>query len=416
MASDKIKQLCEYIDNNKVKNYPINNEILKNSTDYVKNSYMKMLAVILQTGDDVEKSQKDLFTRIVVGGNVEYDVEDYLRQAIDIEIQEYLDFVKDVKDTELKYRFVLDAIILSTVSSINEEKAKMIANFMEDLKLEKIEVEFISKLAKSILLQDSTLYQKLRKSTEDIGYSIYQDYIVLFVNGVCFSSQEMLHIQYLSKEKLDMSIFEAKDAAYVLKNNKILIKHAEINLSEKALHLDSNEEVIFEKCKIVGDKCSIYLSGCEKVVFKGCTFVNFKETAINEKSVGSIVFRDCKFIDCYKYYRRGRDDWKELGGVIYTEDAEKNAVNVITECEFKNCGGVNESNYYSSAVLSNCRINISNTKIRNCWNYNNAKEIDKSKLDPESPFRSLFIKGTISEKIDIHDSALLVPNEKEIFY
>lgn len=53
MSKDRISRLCEYIDKNKAKNYPIHNSILSTETDYIKNSYFKMLAVILEQGQEI---------------------------------------------------------------------------------------------------------------------------------------------------------------------------------------------------------------------------------------------------------------------------------------------------------------------------------------------------------------------------
>ena len=39
MANGKIDLLCQYIENNKAKNYPIKNDSLRDSTDFIKNGY-----------------------------------------------------------------------------------------------------------------------------------------------------------------------------------------------------------------------------------------------------------------------------------------------------------------------------------------------------------------------------------------
>ena len=135
MSSERIKQLCDYIDQNKAKNYPIRNEILKSEEDFVKNGYLRMLAVVLQVGDSIQDGQMNLYKRMVAGAEAENSVEDYMRQAMEIEIQGYLDFVSACKEGELKYRFVLDAMLLTVDGEEKENRLKFITSFCEDIKL-----------------------------------------------------------------------------------------------------------------------------------------------------------------------------------------------------------------------------------------------------------------------------------------
>ena len=54
---ENIKQLEEYLKSNKEGNNPIHNKLLENGTDYLINSYLKMLAVILQIEQKVSEEQ-----------------------------------------------------------------------------------------------------------------------------------------------------------------------------------------------------------------------------------------------------------------------------------------------------------------------------------------------------------------------
>lgn len=48
MNKDKITILCKYLDNSVAQRYPISNSELAGSTDYIKNGYLRMLAVVMQ--------------------------------------------------------------------------------------------------------------------------------------------------------------------------------------------------------------------------------------------------------------------------------------------------------------------------------------------------------------------------------
>ena len=84
MEKSKIDFLCEYLEQNTAKQYPIANAELAESSDYIKNGYLKMLAVVMQQSGNILKTQLEVFRRIVEGAKVENAAEDYLRMALDI--------------------------------------------------------------------------------------------------------------------------------------------------------------------------------------------------------------------------------------------------------------------------------------------------------------------------------------------
>ena len=65
MSKERIQELCDYIDRNKVRRHLIDNTKLKEQPDHVVHSYFKMLAVILQAGIP-ETAQIHFFQRLVL--------------------------------------------------------------------------------------------------------------------------------------------------------------------------------------------------------------------------------------------------------------------------------------------------------------------------------------------------------------
>lgn len=116
MSNANIEQLCAYIEKNKAKTYPIKNEMLEEETDYLINGYFKMLAVILQQAGEVTDAQYFLYQRMIAGTSSENSAEDYFRMAMEIEVEDYLKFTAELKEIDLSYRFILDAMILTCVS------------------------------------------------------------------------------------------------------------------------------------------------------------------------------------------------------------------------------------------------------------------------------------------------------------
>ena len=141
MDKSKIDLLCEYLNENVAKRYPIANSYLENNTDYIKNGYLKMLAVVMGQSGNVTKEQTELFKRIIEGAKVDEKAEDYLRMALEIEVNDFINFADECKDLELKYRFILDAIILTCVKDRTEGQLALISQFCESYGITKEELQ-----------------------------------------------------------------------------------------------------------------------------------------------------------------------------------------------------------------------------------------------------------------------------------
>ena len=151
MSSERIKKLCDYIDQNKAKNYPIENSMLSKTNDFLKNGYLRMLAVILQSGKTVTEGQLNLYERIVEGAESINSAEEYMRQALEIDIQGYLEFVNECRKTPLVYRFVLDSLVLIGDGEKEENTLKLDAYICESLRIRKEELYYLIIFAKMIL-------------------------------------------------------------------------------------------------------------------------------------------------------------------------------------------------------------------------------------------------------------------------
>ena len=178
--------MCAYIDQNQSKNFSIANHFLEGETDYVKNSYFKMLAVILQQGKEIIKAQNDLLECMIISAQCDYISADYFRQALEVEIEEYVNFTEQYRDMPAKYRFVLDSLILSA-DYLSEDQSKLIADFMEALRITKDEAIYLSALAKAILEQDTARYVTNEENrVENISSDIAREYLKKFIKDDIF--------------------------------------------------------------------------------------------------------------------------------------------------------------------------------------------------------------------------------------
>lgn len=408
MSSERIKKLCEYIDQNKAKNYPIENSMLYESEDFIKNGYLRMLAVVLQVGNNITEGQLNLYKRIVEGASAENTTEEYMRQAMEIEIQEYTDFVNSCKEEELRYRFVLDAILLAADGDNKEGQLKFIASFCENIKMSKEELDYLASMAKAILEQSEAEYVDtfVEKSLEDISEDLFAEYMnaIFDRQDKIYASDNAILFRPLSESDVTASGIEAIQQA---KQPYVRIIGAHINLDAWNLSLvfKEKEYVIFEDCvfsgagkNMIASKFNLLnLQSCKNVLIYNCEFKNFDTPVLLVEKIGDMRIINTKFEKCIYCYDRECRRWEKLGGVIQSTKPEAMGNIQIDNCKFEDCGGKNVSDYESSEIISNCKIKSLESTYINCWNYNDCYhkdgfrgELVGGEIDYDSNQRTLF--------------------------
>lgn len=308
---ENLQSLIEYIKQNKPANYPIGNEELEKETDFIKNIYFKMLALVLQVGDFVSEAQLNIYRRLLAGGGAQYEYSEYFRQALKVETRDFDEFVREYKTKGLRYRFVLDSILLCMDGERKKDQLEFVASIEESLGLKLDEAKYLTKLAKSILLQDRKMYSELQViPSEQFTYSLFKDYIELFAKGYVWKTPKEVYLYSPSKEEFDIvgeskmvkfeGIIEFGDMvdAIEFEQPKVELKNLIIDVSKIQLQFSENTELKFENCEFKGGSYPICIIGTKEVEFNNCTFRNFEHTVVMEEGIGNVVFENCEFLDC----------------------------------------------------------------------------------------------------------------------
>lgn len=450
-------RLLEDIKEHNYINYPIKNELLESQTDYIKNTYFTLLAVVLQQGGEVKSGQRSLFQRLLIGAAAEHDMQDHIRRALEFDVETYMDFMSQLKELDemsLKYRFLVDAVVLACCDVPTEEQLELLALFMGSLELSKDDVEYISDLCRSILEQDAALYWQTADkciagfdintlSPYTSGYIYSQNYISVTDTAV--------RVYYSDKTALDPDDVFKEESIY---QSVVKVSGCVIDMSKRPLEFDNNKQVVFENCRFENGLRSMFFTRTKEVVFRNCEFSDYKTIAVVEDSVGEASFISCSFYNCYNYYSRNTDDWKRFGCVIHTfNEAAANGINLLEDCRFDNCGGANMHNFFTSAFISDCRCEVKACEFDHCWHYNNIRhlmyedtntaklirnlvptngifkkntdsgannseesrielnnikvKLSREWIDADNPWRTMFIPGTVNNGNKIVDSAKL---------
>lgn len=233
MANGKIDLLCQYIENNKAKNYPIKNDSLRDSTDFIKNGYLKMLAVILQQAGEIKDAQLFIYKRILAGAQAELEAGEFLRMALTVEIEDFVNFTGECKEIPLKYNFVLDASILMGVEEKNDEQIRLLVGFCEALGITKEELRYLAVMAKAILeVKVSAYVDAYEARVDSIPDVVFQGYMYLLAKSCICANSNLTIFQPSCGEEVNLRMLERLREA---DTPNIRLVNVEVDLQEDSL-------------------------------------------------------------------------------------------------------------------------------------------------------------------------------------
>lgn len=394
MSKSNIEALCDYLQKNKAEFYPIKNEMLDSETDFILNGYMKMLAVILQQADEIQEAQIAIYKRLLAGVKTDKLAEDYLRMALEITVEDYFSFSAEMKDLMVRYRFILDALVLTCLSPKNYDQIKLVAEFVEAVNVTKDELRYISTMAKAIVCMDMSMYVDACELEFDVVLQeVFYGYTKLLVEKCVLYNDRMTIFQPSCVEDVTVEKLEEINN---IKSPILKLNNIRLNASEYPLVISNRKRVVLENCSFVGgNKNSITFFQCEEVKIINCEFKDFTSYTIFIEFVKDLVIRGTNFSNCFYTYNNSRNDWSTLGGVIHVGkchdlETSENILKpmVIDNCCFNDCGGKNKAYYFRKAFLTNFACYVNNSVFTNCWHY--CCTNGKYNIDPEDSRRTMF--------------------------
>ena len=395
MYSEKIKELINYIEKTKTIDFQIERKDLREETDYIKNSYFKLLAVLLVQGTEIQPGQKNLYERLITGAKCDYTFHDFICQALDIEIEEYVEFMNQIKELEIRYSFVLDVLLLTVINEKKEEQIKLAAHFIEALRIEKCTLKYLCSLSKAILEQDAVQYmycdaKRPQEITEEFGkYYISADMEPGIWN---YNSECLLYSPKLAE--IDTHLFEE-----LVKTNLPIIhmKNIYIKPHQYKFVFLGHKKVIFENCYFESNQ-AIEISECEELEIIGCKFLEFSFRVLSLTNVPKVlmkntIFQNC-ILSCSSYY--SSEEESRSFCIAISKGIEE--ITYIEDCIFQDCRVENEYDYDAKSILFNRICQVKNSSIKNCLGKMNCRNgyIEKSMSSALFPSMSVNISCEIS--------------------
>jgi len=169
IMKELINKFREYMRNNKGNVYPIENHTLAlNGVDeYTKETYLKMLCVIMRYDGQGSEEQALFIKRLIKGIDGERSFEEYLRKAMELDDKFIDEILKQIEENNLKYIFTIDCLLITYTSpNVSDEQIGFAAELAEIIGIKKDEMELIVKFVKSVLEQDCKGYLDICRGIE----------------------------------------------------------------------------------------------------------------------------------------------------------------------------------------------------------------------------------------------------------
>ena len=384
-SNRRISGIRRAMEEMKTEMYAISNPVTAALDEYIKSLYIKMLCTVVQYENDPSEMQLLYLRRLHKGIQIDNSIEDFMRMALDISEVDVQEFIDIMRGDHTRYYFALEGILLVSMGKGEQANYEYLGELIELICISKRELEYLSTVARSILEQDSEYYDKAKSiAPESVeGFEVVP-YIANFYAGVIVDTRIEKHFYAPNRDWNYRFAFPC-----LFHEKKVMFSNLAFEMSN-ALEFDGCEMIEFQNCVIKGNDYSVYFRGCGDVKFINCRFYDFSSYTIVDDMVERLSLLKCEFENCIFHYKRDTNDWQKIGGVVHatnaTNDARVNHRYVVefSGCEFRNCGGKNKSNYYSSAIICNALCEVRDCKFINCWNYS------RGNIDPKNSRRSLF--------------------------
>lgn len=323
---NRIDRIRAYYEKIKVESCPARPHSIQEADEYLKGRYFKMLGALSLYHKNTPQEQSMFLRRLINDIRLDGNIEEWIRKAMEIEVEDIEEFLSQFRESRHRFAFVLDAMLLTGISGeYDDAQTIFLAELIELLNLEKEEVSFLSRLALSVLEQNTEKYTDLHGlRLKNLELKDFLGYTKEYVQGLLMDEGGERH--YYSARP---ALLQLSETAYANKN--YIFENLIFNTAEE-WKFESCESVKFINCDFTGiGRGKLSFQGVKKLEMKNCRVKNFTQRFAGMSGLSILAIRESQFIDC-SY----RDSRASFGGVLGIEDNAKVSISLIRN-EFFNC-------------------------------------------------------------------------------
>lgn len=368
--SGSFSKLKGFMDEKKAEKHymPIEGHLLENVKSSLQEEYIKMLCVIVNEFENISENQDNWLNRIIKTVDSEKDVNYFVGLAKSIEIEDFKKFLDEIKNSDLKYNFILDMNIIEASGkdcSNREDIVEFCNDICDMLKFTKDDKKCLDLLAESVIYSDSSLFEDINSKNSNIDMSAFIGYIKEYAYGIISNNKNLFYFRYVNKEAIENweeKIYNAKKIIFenvILKKDviesvfsnkkagKSLIKFVNCDMGGS---IWSGELTFGEKDEIIMDNCKL---DTLRLRFYDVKNLNIKNTKFSSQETfyNYLDINDCMSVTMENVKLSNAETIAFI----------RRCVNVVIDgCEFND---VKEN----AIILNSCpNCNIASSKFYNC--------------------------------------------------
>ena len=174
-------QIRKVMDTMKEDMYAIVNPDLKDMNELIKSLYLKVLCTTILYLNEPSDSQLLYLKRIVKGFKSEESPEALMTKALNISAEDIRDFIEYMREKNTRYYFALDALVLTALGEQSQLNREYLAELIEITDIAQNELQCLILIARSIITQDASLYEKAKPMmTDSMKQNDFSPYIESF--------------------------------------------------------------------------------------------------------------------------------------------------------------------------------------------------------------------------------------------
>lgn len=359
-----VEKIRSFLEKKQPKNHPILEHPLEQQEEYVQMLYIDILCIFAQYENAGITAALNFVQRLMAGLNLTEPVTDHMKEAMELSVERFEEFIVQCQEQRLEDIFLLDAMMLSCAAGTPKKKQlEFLALTADALRLRKSRVEWLSKLTRVILEQDSVAYHELCYDMPDEFCDSFLPSIVCylkqFVIGALVDTEEMLYLYAPEKTSFDLIAYFGTESD---------------SKSEK-IPAFTSRTVIFENLVLETD--------LSRELFSGLTFHNNS----------NVQFYNCEFLRyhfCFETVKKIRFtscDFSSKGELKYSlislgKGTAQITIDSCVICDIDTRG--DDSRYALISGEDDCRIYVEKTRFENIGKivayYRNCVLIYKGKI------------------------------------
>lgn len=368
--------------------HPIKEHPIDECEEFVQKLYLDILCVMAQYENEDTENAIKFIQRIQAGAELKEPITEHIKNAMEITVDKFGEFLRQCKENQLENIFFVDSILVTCANGApNAKQVEFISEIADTLGIGKKQAGWLCDIAVAILEQDSDKYHAACDNIPHDDKTPIVECVVCylkeFICGILVDTDELLWIYSKEKAEFDLNAVTEKYNAYYESGTAVEISRKKIILQNLIVsneyYFKSSDQVDIINCEFL-NKC-INFENCPDVTIENCifNFNNNRYSFIYTESTKNIslcntVFKGCgsiygqvirgkiqcstEIVGCTFENINGADKYDD--GIIIISDYKGKTS--VSDSSFNNCHTYrsNRPLFYSGTVTtSNCTVNNS---------------------------------------------------------